>query len=93
MTEHIAAAITKGAEALIFIILAGLLGWQAVTILDLRDWKTASAVRIATLEDKARDIVPREENERRWDAVMKQGEQNFLRLNALEQRCGYIGAK
>lgn len=82
-------ALSRNVQSLLLFIVCGLLGWVALTVMDLQNTQIELRVRMASVERQTEEIVPRSENERRYDALERQGIQNFERIGSLEQRCGF----
>lgn len=70
-------------------LIAGLLAWTGLGIVDLqgsqREIRTEMRIRMEHIEDKAREIVPREENEKRYGAIEKGQGINEERITRIEQ--------
>lgn len=76
--------------------ITGLLGWVGFTLSALQnelgrlqqrmeDTLAQHAIESADLRDKTKEIVPRQENERRWEALEKHQSADEDRINQLER--------
>lgn len=71
--------VSKGTQSLLGFIVAAILLWAGATLIEQGKLSSKNEVRIEFLESKASEIVPRAENERRYQAL----EDRMHRLEAV----------
>lgn len=68
-------------------VVMALLAWSAITILQHDKILISYGERIETLQEKAKEIVPRSENERRYANIETNVTKNYEALQSLQQSC------
>jgi hypothetical protein len=66
------------------VIILALIGWFGITVINLRVDAAANTVNINNLLDRTKDMVPREEHMRQWNAQDEINERTLRRLEAIE---------
>jgi hypothetical protein len=72
---------SEGVRLFVMAVLGGVL-WAFV---QGRDQQIADHVKLEIAYERMKEIVPREENEKRWDALEVLGDRNSRRIEALEE--------
>jgi len=78
-------ALSRNANNIVVAVLLGFLFWIAVTLVDLQKEQSVQSEKINQLNEKAKEIVPRSENERRWQSLEAGQAQNSERIGRTEQ--------
>lgn len=79
------ASLMSGVQQILVAILVLLLSWIGYTVVTLQQTMAEVNVKMSMLIEKSRDIVPRSENERRWESQEKRSDVNSERVSKIEQ--------
>ena len=76
----------RGIQQILTALLIALMGWVAFSVITLQQTVAEMNVKLGMLIEKSKEIVPRAENERRYDALEKRIDQNGERVGRVEQQ-------
>ncbi len=62
-----------------------LLGWVGYTLVNVQQKQTEMSVKLDMVYEKTKEIVPRSENERRFETTEKASAANADRISKIEQ--------
>lgn len=77
--------ITKVAVSLSVIIVSALMAWVGISLQNMQIQQAKFNEKLDMISDKTREIVPRSENERRFDSLSRQADQNGGRISRIEE--------
>ena len=86
MTETSATAINRGIQHILTVIATGLLAWVAYSVVNLQQQAVEANIKLSMLIERQREMVPRAENEMRWESLGKRTDINADRIARVEQQ-------